>query len=141
MHQLIFKNSETVVIGWDERPNNATLACHLTLGLKSVGIKVIHIGMCYSSVALLNTQTWLCCRMYDNCITQSSFRLWCENFDENGYKTFPEIEETLTQTAFGLANEERSIDATHKEEMMIPDTDYSGNDIEHSWATETHQSG
>ena len=60
-------------------------------------------------------------------------------FDENGYKTFPEIEETLTQTAFGLANEERSIDATHKEEMMIPDTDYSGNDIEHSWATETHQ--
>ena len=23
-------------------------------------------------------------------------------FDENGYKTFPQIEETLTQTAFGL---------------------------------------
>ena len=137
---LFSKTSETVVIGWDERPNNATLACHLTLGLKSVGIKVIHIGICATPLLHYSTLKLGCaagCMITasHNPVSDSGVKI----FDENGYKTFPQIEETLTQTAFGLANEERSIDATHKEEMMIPDMDYSGNDIEHSWATETHQ--
>ena len=137
---LFSKSSETVVIGWDERPNNATLACHLTLGLKSVGINVIHIGICATPLLHYSTLKLGCaagCMITasHNPVTDSGVKI----FDENGYKTFPEIEETLTQTAFGLANEERSIDKIHKEEMMIPDKDFSANDIEYSWATDTHK--
>ena len=36
----------TVVIGWDRRPDNMELVAALTLGLRLTGSRVIHIGEC-----------------------------------------------------------------------------------------------
>ena len=36
----------TVVVGWDDRPNNIELAAALTLGLRLTGCTVVHHGLC-----------------------------------------------------------------------------------------------
>ena len=137
---LLSSTSETVVVGWDERPNNALLACHLTLGLRTMGVKVIHIGICATPLlhyATLKFEAGAGCMITasHNPVTDSGIKI----FDSTGYKTNPEVEAELTRTAYGLANEERTVDLSHQAELMLPDEDFSGNDVEKSWATETHR--
>lgn len=137
---LLSSTSETVVIGWDERPHNALLACHLTLGLRSMGVKVIHIGICATPLLHYSTLKFRAgagCMITasHNPVTDSGIKI----FDSTGYKTNPELEVELTRTAYGLANEERTVDLSDQAELMLPNEDYTGYDNENSWATETHK--
>ena len=57
-------NGDTIVIGWDERPDNLTLASWLTLGFHASNCTVIHIGLASTPMlhyAVLETGARLGC--------------------------------------------------------------------------------
>jgi phosphoglucosamine mutase len=108
----------TVVIGWDDRPKNPELVSALTLGLRLVGCDVLHVGLCATPAlhrATLLHKARIGCMITasHNPVSDSGLKV----FDANGYKTTPQFEDMVSQTADALASEEREIDALDVEEL------------------------
>ena len=118
-----------VVIGWDDRPHNQTLAAWLTLGFHASNCTVIHIG-CVSTpmlhYAVLETQSRLGCMITasHNPVADSGIKV----FDSHGRKSMPSYETLVSKTASSLAQEDREIDDEDRKAWMIPD---STHDVDH----------
>lgn len=115
-----------VVIGWDDRPFNATLAAWLTLGFHASNCEVIHIG-CVSTPMLhygvLETNSRLGCMITasHNPVDDSGIKV----FDAYGRKSMPAYETLVSKTAYSLAQEDREIDDVDRQAWMNPDSEQS----------------
>ncbi|MGB1487891.1 MAG: hypothetical protein ACPH9F_05330 [Candidatus Poseidoniaceae archaeon] len=115
-----------VVIGWDDRPFNATLAAWLTLGFHASNCEVIHIG-CVSTPMLhygvLETNSRLGCMITasHNPVDDSGIKV----FDGYGRKSMPAYETMVSKTAYSLAQEDREIDDVDRQAWMNPDSEQS----------------
>ena len=117
---------DTIVIGWDERPDNHTLASWLTLGFHASNCTVIHIGLASTPMlhyAVLETGARLGCMITasHNPVEDSGIKV----FDARGRKSMPEYEQLVTSSAYSLSQEDREIDATDREAWMKPDSQHS----------------
>ena len=114
-----------VVIGWDERPHNQTLAAWLTLGFHASNCEVVHIG-CVSTpmlhYAVLETQSRLGCMITasHNPVDDSGIKV----FDSYGRKSMPAYETLVSETAYSLSQEDREIDDVDRQAWMIPDSEH-----------------
>ena len=111
-----------VVIGWDNRPHNETLAAWLTLGFHASNCEVIHVG-CVSTpmlhYAVLETESRLGCMITasHNPVEDSGIKV----FDANGRKSMPDYEMLVSSTADSLSQEDREIDEVDREAWKQPD--------------------
>lgn len=132
----------TVVVGWDDRPNNIELASSLTLGLRLTGCTVIHHGMCATPGlhrSLLSHQARLGCMITasHNPVSDSGLKV----FDSNGFKTTPEFEDLISSIADALASEEREVDDIEAAELSQPNAVISDAHSVHSkWLSERFNS-
>ncbi|MBL6882739.1 MAG: hypothetical protein ISR08_07105, partial [Candidatus Poseidoniaceae archaeon] len=99
---------DTIVIGWDERPDNHTLASWLTLGFHASNCTVIHIGLASTPMlhyAVLETGARLGCMITasHNPVEDSGIKV----FDALGRKSMPEYERLVTTSAYSLSQEDR----------------------------------
>ena len=112
-----------VIIGWDERPHNETLAAWLTLGLHASNCNVIHAG-CVSTpmlhYAVLETNSRLGCMITasHNPVDDSGLKV----FDSKGRKSMPAYETLVSETAYSLSQEDREIDDDDRQAWMVPDS-------------------
>ena len=115
-----------VVIGWDDRPHNATLAAWLTLGFHASNCEVVHIG-CVSTPMLhygvLETNSRLGCMITasHNPVDDSGIKV----FDAHGRKSMPAYESLVSETAYSLSQEDREIDDVDRQAWMKPDSQHS----------------
>ena len=117
---------DTIVIGWDERPDNHTLASWLTLGFHASNCTVIHIGLASTPMlhyAVLETGARLGCMITasHNPVEDSGIKV----FDARGRKSMPEYEQLVTSSAYSLSQEDREIDTTDREAWKKPDSQHS----------------
>ena len=117
---------DTIVIGWDERPDNHTLASWLTLGFHASNCTVIHIGLASTPMlhyAVLETGARLGCMITasHNPVEDSGIKV----FDALGRKSMPEYERLVTTSAYSLSQEDREIDMTDREAWMKPTSHHS----------------
>ena len=120
----------TVVIGWDDRPGNQRLASSLTIGLNLSGCKVVHIGIC--ATPTLHYLSLKFGAMYGCMITAShnpATDSGLKIFDNDGFKTTPEFEQSLSELMNDLSMEDRDIDEVDIEQLKIPAEDYSNSDL------------
>ena len=102
-------NGSQIVIGWDDRPHNQTLAAWLTLGLHASNCEVVHIG-CVSTpmlhYAVLETQSRLGCMITasHNPVDDSGIKV----FDSYGRKSMPTYEMYMRLNSCSLFNVNRS---------------------------------
>ena len=91
----------SVVIGWDRRPSNLSLVNGLSVGLKQSGCKICWVG----EIPTPGLQYCVLHSGFDagfmitashNPHTDSGVKL----FDENGYKSMPEIEDIISKLAW-----------------------------------------
>ena len=114
-----------IVVGWDDRPHNETLAAWLTLGFHASNCQVIHIG-CVSTpmlhYAVLETQARLGCMITasHNPVEDSGIKV----FDGLGRKSMPEYELLVSSTASSLAQEDREIDEVDRQAWMKPTSEH-----------------
>ena len=121
---------DAIVIGWDERPDNHTLASWLTLGFHASNCTVIHIGLASTPMlhyAVLETGARLGCMITasHNPVEDSGIKV----FDALGRKSMPDYERLVTTSAYSLSQEDREIDTTDREAWMKPDSYHS---VDHS---------
>ena len=121
---------DAIVIGWDERPDNHTLASWLTLGFHASNCTVIHIGLASTPMlhyAVLETGARLGCMITasHNPVEDSGIKV----FDALGRKSMPDYERLVTTSAYSLSQEDREIDTTDREAWMKPDSHHS---VDHS---------
>lgn len=121
---------DTIVIGWDERPDNHTLASWLTLGFHASNCTVIHIGLASTPMlhyAVLETGARLGCMITasHNPVEDSGIKV----FDALGRKSMPDYERLVTSSAYSLSQEDREIDTTDKEAWMNPSSHHH---VDHS---------
>ena len=112
---------DTIVIGWDERPDNHTLASWLTLGFHASNCTVIHIGLASTPMlhyAVLETDARLGCMITasHNPVEDSGIKV----FDALGRKSMPDYERLVTTSAYSLSQEDREIDTTDREAWKKP---------------------
>ncbi len=100
------QNNPLVVIGWDRRDGNAELVDSLELGLLQSGCDTQRIGevptpglhhcllLCQASAGMMVTAS-------HNPATDSGVKL----FDENGFKSMPELEDTISEIAWAIVEE------------------------------------
>ena len=111
-----------VVIGWDNRPHNETLAAWLTLGFHASNCEVLHLG-CVSTpmlhYAVLETGARLGCMITasHNPVEDSGIKV----FDAYGRKSMPDYEMLVSSTAASLSQEDREIDEVDRKAWMQPD--------------------
>ncbi len=112
---------ETVVIGWDERPGNQALVEGVTLGLRLAGCSVTHIGIC-ATPALHYAVLWHKARL--GCMITASHNPATDSgikvFDAEGYKTSPDLEDSISELVYALCEEEREIDDIDRTELSQP---------------------
>ena len=121
---------DAIVIGWDDRPDNHTLASWLTLGFHASNCTVIHIGLASTPMlhyAVLETGARLGCMITasHNPVEDSGIKV----FDALGRKSMPDYERLVTTSAYSLSQEDREIDTTDREAWMKPDSHHS---VDHS---------
>ena len=115
-----------VVVGWDDRPHNETLAAWLTLGFHASNCQVVHIG-CSSTpmlhYAVLETGARLGCMITasHNPVTDSGIKV----FDAHGRKSMPAYETLVSETAYSLSQEDREIDEVDGKAWMKPDAEHN----------------
>ena len=90
-----------VIIGWDDRPHNQTLAAWLTLGFHASNCEVIHVGCASTPMlhyAVLETQSRLGCMITasHNPVDDSGLKV----FDSQGRKSMPMYEMLVSETAY-----------------------------------------
>lgn len=133
----------TVVVGWDARPNNRTLAAALTLGLRLTGCHVIHAGLCATPAlhrATLANSGRLGCMITasHNPVSDSGLKV----FDSNGFKSTPEFEDHVSAVTEALAGEEREIDDIEANELQQPnealDASQGASSFHPEWLTQRH---
>ncbi|MEC7168048.1 MAG: hypothetical protein VXW14_03550 [Candidatus Thermoplasmatota archaeon] len=112
-----------VIIGWDDRPHNQTLAAWLTLGFHASNCEVIHVGCASTPMlhyAVLETQSRLGCMITasHNPVDDSGLKV----FDSQGRKSMPMYEMLVSETAYSLSQEDREIDAVDRKAWMVPDS-------------------
>ena len=120
----------TVVIGWDDRPGNQKLASSLTVGLNLSGCKVVHIGIC--ATPTLHYLSLKFGAIYGCMITAShnpASDSGLKIFDDEGFKTTPEFELSLSKLMYDLSMEDREIDDVEAEQLKNPAEDYSNSDL------------
>ena len=125
-----------VVIGWDQRPCNEELVASLTLGLRLAGCSVTHIGICstpFLHYSILQNNARMGCMITasHNPVSDSGVKV----FDNQGYKTSPQVEDEITLIAEALAQEEREIDDIDRENFSNADVDLSDGG---NWAQQQH---
>ena len=121
---------DSIVIGWDDRPDNETLASWLTLGFHASNCTVIHIGLASTPMlhyAVLETGARLGCMITasHNTVEDSGIKV----FDALGRKSMPDYERLVTTSAYSLSQEDREIDTTDREAWMKPASHHS---VDHS---------
>ena len=121
---------DSIVIGWDDRPDNETLASWLTLGFHASNCTVIHIGLASTPMlhyAVLETGARLGCMITasHNPVEDSGIKV----FDALGRKSMPDYERLVTTSAYSLSQEDREIDTTDREAWMKPASHHS---VDHS---------
>jgi phosphoglucosamine mutase len=124
---------QTVVVGWDRRPDNLALVEALTLGLRLTGSTVIHVGECATPtlhLAVLAFGARIGCMITasHNPVTDSGIKV----FDAYGYKSTPEFEIEVSRTLRQLASEDREVDATDRQNLTQPD------EMHYDWAQKAH---
>jgi phosphoglucosamine mutase len=136
----------SVVIGWDNRPNNTELTRALTQGLAIQGCEVHWAG----EIATPGLHYCIFESGYDagfmvtashNPAHDSGLKI----FDELGFKTYPDREEEISKIVENLSSEERELDDILLEKMSKPSEIFDGskkhqlalqerlNVIEESW--------
>lgn len=131
----------TVVVGWDDRPNNIELAAALTLGLRLTGCTVVHHGLCATPGlhrALLSHRARLGCMITasHNPVSDSGLKV----FDSNGFKTSPKYEDHISSVADALASEEREIDDIEAAELRQPNAlDSNSKDAHSTWLAQRYE--
>ena len=125
---------ERVVVGWDQRPGNTRLVEGLTLGLRLAGCQVTHVGICATPAlhyAVLSHKARLGCMMTasHNPASDSGIKV----FDAHGFKTSPELEDSITSLVYALCEEEREVDDIDVEELSKPNQT-----TEPDWAESVH---
>jgi len=126
----------TVVVGWDQRPCNEELVANLTLGLRLAGCSVIHIGICSTPLlhySILQNNARLGCMITasHNPVSDSGIKV----FDNQGYKTSPQLEDEISLIAEALAQEEREIDDIDRDNFSKADINLSE---QGAWAPQQH---
>ena len=121
---------DSIVIGWDDRPDNETLASWLTLGFHASNCTVIHIGLASTPMlhySVLETGARLGCMITasHNPVEDSGIKV----FDALGRKSMPDYERLVTTSAYSLSQEDREIDTTDREAWMKPASHHS---VDHS---------
>ena len=123
------KPDDCIIIGWDDRPGNFELVKSLTAGLKLGNCGVIHGGLCATPGlhnALLATKSVFGCMITasHNPVSESGIKI----FDQNGYKTSPEMEVELSELIIQIAAEDREVDKIDLEAAKNPDSTYDANE-------------
>ena len=123
----------TVVIGWDRRPDNMELVAALTLGLRLTGSRVIHIGECatptlHHAVLAFDARSGCMITASHNPVSDSGIKV----FDGFGYKSNRGYEHEVSRTIRQLAEEDRDVDQPDQEALSRPDEDHS------NWSQTTH---
>ena len=123
----------TVVIGWDRRPDNMELVAALTLGLRLTGSRVIHIGECatptlHHAVLAFDARSGCMITASHNPVSDSGIKV----FDGFGYKSKRGYEHEVSRTIRQLAEEDRDVDQPDREALSRPDEDHS------NWSQATH---
>ena len=111
-----------IVIGWDNRPHNETLAAWLTLGFHASNCTVVHIGCASTPMlhyAVLETNSRMGCMITasHNPVEDSGIKV----FDARGRKSMPDYENLVSSMAYSLSEEERTIENEIRETGMHPD--------------------
>lgn len=119
-----------VVIGWDNRPLNPSLAKALTVGLHLSGCHVTWAGECatpglHASLLKIGADAGCMITASHNPVSDSGIKI----FDSEGYKTFPEKEKVLEELMFQLSAEERGSVDEERDSLSIPDSQIDGNSI------------
>jgi phosphoglucosamine mutase len=119
-----------VVVGWDARPLNLSLASALTVGLHLSGCHVTWIGECatpglHASILEAGADAGCMITASHNPVTDSGIKV----LDGNGYKTFPEIEGHLEELMFQLSAEERGSANEERAYLAKPDSQIDGKAI------------
>jgi phosphoglucosamine mutase len=119
-----------VVVGWDARPLNLSLASALTVGLHLSGCHVTWIGECatpglHASILEAGADAGCMITASHNPVTDSGIKV----LDGNGYKTFPEIEGKLEELMFQLSAEERGSANEERAYLAKPDSQIDGKAI------------
>ena len=114
-----------VIIGWDNRPRNSELVAALTAGLHLGGCKVTQGGICATPGlhnAIFETNSALGCMITasHNPVSDSGIKV----FDSDGFKTYPEIEERISELVTQLAAEDREVDRSHMLSLEKPDAEF-----------------
>ena len=128
----------TVVVGWDDRPNNLELSGALTLGLRLTGCHVIHIGLCatpalHRATLLHGARMGCMITASHNPVSDSGLKV----FDSNGFKSSPMYEDHVSLVADSLAAEEREIDQIESSELSQPSEPFVANPEMHGeWLAE-----
>ena len=135
IHDTLPGNGSSIVIGWDQRPDNQLLAEYLTLGLQISGCKVIQIGVCATPTlhyATLHQAARIGCMITasHNPVSDSGLKV----FDAYGFKTTPELENEISLIAEQLSQEEREIDIVEHKRLAKPSIDHSHT----KWAQNLH---
>ncbi len=115
-------DGNTVVIGWDRRPDNLPLVAALTLGLRLTGSRVIHIGECatptlHHAVLAFDARAGCMITASHNPVTDSGIKV----FDAFGYKSNRGYETEVSRTVRQLAEEDREVDRLHRKALESPD--------------------
>ena len=123
----------TVVIGWDRRPDNMELVAALTLGLRLTGSRVIHIGECatptlHHAVLAFEARAGCMITASHNPVSDSGIKV----FDTFGYKSNRGYELEVSRTIRQLAEEDRDVDRPDREALSKPDEDRP------NWSQITH---
>lgn len=124
----------TVVIGWDARPDNEALVAALTLGLRLTGSHVVHIGLCatptlHHAVLAFDARMGCMITASHNPVSDSGIKV----FDCNGYKSTPALEADISTSLRQLAEEDREVDEADRIQLAQPDATHL------DWATTAHK--
>jgi phosphoglucosamine mutase len=122
--------SGRVVIGWDHRPGNEALVESLTQGLSMSGMTAIHGGVCATPAlhhALLSHRGNIGCMITasHNPVCDSGIKI----FDNEGYKTTPQIEAMLSDLVDQIAAEDQDVDEDDLKKYSLPDSAFSADSL------------
>ena len=119
-----------VVIGWDRRPGNETLVEALTQGLTMEGMTVVHGGICatpalHHSLLAQGGDVGCMITASHNPVSDSGIKV----FDQDGYKTTPEIEMMLSNLAEQIAAEDQDFDFEDLKTYSLPSSVFSADSL------------
>ena len=112
----------TVVIGWDARPDNGALVAALTLGLRLTGSHVVHIDECatptlHHAVLAFGARAGCMITASHNPVSDSGIKV----FDSHGYKSTRRFESEVSRIIRQLSEEDREVDRVDREALANPD--------------------